>query len=211
MARLPTAVAQAGGADASVVLDAYDKRLPGFNVHIPPPGGMAKRARQRASPAVCSERLLRAPETLLTPRPWNTPAVPANASLLGLSTPPSNSSMGDWGNGVCKKGLWQEAPNAALENGAVLPLVQCWRNPPCVRWNYATPQRCKAYAPTNCFARSALPEQRPCDPCALITRACSTRAGGPRTATGRRQTRICLRTRRGRRATRDTNKISTGR
>ena len=45
---------------------------------------------------------------------------------------------------LCDGGLWPEASMEALENGTILPLVQCWRRPACVRHTYLTRKRCQA-------------------------------------------------------------------
>jgi len=74
-------------------------------------------------------------------------------SVSSLELTPAEKA-GDWG-AECKAGVWNGAAVAALESAAALPTVQCWRQPPCVRWNWATPQKCKEYEPSQLSHQAA--------------------------------------------------------
>lgn len=43
---------------------------------------------------------------------------------------------------LCAEGRWTEASLESIENGTVLPEVQCWREPACIRHTYLTKSRC---------------------------------------------------------------------
>lgn len=49
------------------------------------------------------------------------------------------------GEPICLNGVWNEVNNSELMQYKITPEVQCWRKPPCIRWTYLTPERCKAF------------------------------------------------------------------
>ena len=46
------------------------------------------------------------------------------------------------GEPVCRDGQWTETSQEALNSGKAVPLVQCWRDPPCVQSHYMTFEKC---------------------------------------------------------------------
>jgi hypothetical protein len=46
------------------------------------------------------------------------------------------------GEPVCRDGAWTEASQEALNAGTAVPLVQCWRDTPCVQSHYMTFEKC---------------------------------------------------------------------
>ena len=179
----------------SAIEAARGMKLPGFNTHIPPPGSACGSRSAASARALPLWRAHTADESTYA-FACSLATVPLREDLL-LPSPPSSAATGDWGKGICKAGVWDEAPNLVLEAGTIVPAVQCWRTPPCVRWNYATPERCKACAHAARAQRiSALL------PALLrtLTRVLWRRTAGLMTRTGPPRTRTCRPIRRARRA-----------
>lgn len=64
----------------------------------------------------------------------------ASAAAEGVTS----TGLAPSGEPICKDGKWTETTQEALDSGAAVPQVQCWRETPCVQSHYMTFERCAA-------------------------------------------------------------------